>query len=194
MRVWGGALGLGTLATVACAGAGLRELHIAVAAMVAAVLALLAVRENRALLASGAGKSTLAAATARHMGMVWLWGAASLFFIYAFLVSWREWWQFFLAFGVVAALCLFFAAMLGRDAAAGREDESMLKLARTLTLVQLAGMVITVVGLILDGKMARYATPRFTDWAGNNIFFFGALALAAISVNALLASRSPKRA
>jgi hypothetical protein len=40
---------------------------------------------------------------------------------------------------------------------------------------------------LIDGKMVRYQTPRFTDWAANNVFFFGAMALAAISFNALRA-------
>ena len=54
----------------------------------------------------------------------------------------------------------------------------------------LAGMVVTMLGLIIDGKMTRFLDPRHGDWAANNFFFFGAMALAAISLNALLASRS----
>jgi hypothetical protein len=50
---------------------------------------------------------------------------------------------------------------------------------------QLAGMILVVVGLLIDGKMVRFLDPRYTDWAANNVFFFGALALAAISGHAL---------
>ena len=61
----------------------------------------------------------------------------------------------------------------------------MLRIARYLAIVQLAGMVITMLGLIIDGKMVRFLTPRFTDWTANNIFFFGALGIAVISAYAL---------
>ena len=47
-----------------------------------------------------------------------------------------------------------------------------------------------MLGLIVDGKMTRFLNPKYGDWAANNIFFFGALASPAISLNALLASRS----
>jgi hypothetical protein len=102
---------------------------------------------------------------------------------YVFVLSWSEWWQYVLGAGIVAALCLFFTAMLSRDAAAGREDQAMLKLARYLTLGQLVGMIVAMVGLVLDDKMPR--NPDKPDWAASSIFFFGAASLAIISLNAL---------
>jgi hypothetical protein len=102
---------------------------------------------------------------------------------YLFVLSWHEWWQYVLGAGAIAALCFGFAAMMQRDAAAGREDATMLKLARYLTLGQLGGMIIAMLGLIIDNKMPR--DPQEPDWAANTIFFFGAAALAAISANAL---------
>ncbi len=60
---------------------------------------------------------------------------------------------------------------------------TLLRLARYLTLGQLAGMIIAMLGLIIDDKMPR--DPQEPDWAANAIFFFGAAALAAISANAL---------
>ncbi len=59
----------------------------------------------------------------------------------------------------------------------------MLKLARYLTLGQLAGMIIAMIGLVADHKMPR--DPQKPDWAASTIFFFGAASLAAISANAL---------
>jgi hypothetical protein len=73
--------------------------------------------------------------------------------------------------------------MMSRDAAAGRQDDTLLTIARYLTIAQLAGMIIAVVGMIVDHKMPR--DFREPDWAANAIFFFGALALAIISANAL---------
>jgi predicted membrane channel-forming protein YqfA (hemolysin III family) len=48
---------------------------------------------------------------------------------------------------------------------------------------QLIGMIIAMIGLILDDKMPR--DPQQPDWAASAIFFFGAAALAAISMSAL---------
>ena len=73
--------------------------------------------------------------------------------------------------------------MMAKDAAAGRQDQTLLNLARYLTIGQLAGMVIAMVGMIVDDKMPR--DPSEPDWAANAIFFFGAAALAVISANAL---------
>ena len=102
---------------------------------------------------------------------------------YVFVLNWREWWQYVLAAVAAAALCLYFASMMAKDAETGRRDEAMLNLARYLTIGQLAGMVIAMVGMIIDDKMPR--DPGEPDWAANAIFFFGAAALAAISLNAL---------
>ena len=121
------------------------------------------------------------------MGLVWAWAALSMLLTYRFVLSWHEWWQYVLAAGVVAALCLYFASMMSKDAAAGRQDDAILNIARYLTIGQLAGMVIAMVGMIIDDKMPR--DPREPDWAANAMFFFGAAALAAISAYALWGRR-----
>jgi hypothetical protein len=66
-----------------------------------------------------------------------------------------------------------------------KKDATMLRRARYLALIQFVGMIVVMLGLLIDGKMVRFLNPRHTDWAANNIFFFGALALAAISGYAL---------
>jgi hypothetical protein len=193
-----GMLGIGASLALLVATAASRPLglhmayiHMAVAAAVSIGLALVAIRENLSLRRVGAAKSAIASSTARHMGIVWTWGALVLAATYATgVLVWREWWQFLLAFAVAAGLCLLFSAALDKDARAGREDKTMLKLGRLLAIVQLVGMVIAVLGLLIDGKMTRFLNPRYTDWAANNVFFFGALAVAAISANALRASRA----
>jgi hypothetical protein len=154
-------------------------------AIAAVVWVLLAIRDRRSLAASGASPSRIAAATARYMGIVWLWGAVSLFIVYVFILTWHEWWQFFAAFAVVGALCLGYASLLERDANAGRDDETMLALGRYMAIGQLIGMVVTVIGLGIDPDKEFY-WPADGDWAGNIIFLFGALALLAITAHALL--------
>ena len=188
--IWAAAVVVGTGATIAAAAAGSQQTLIAVCAVVAVGFALIAVVERQRLTAQGAGETALAAASGSAMAVVWAWAAVSLLVIYVQVLSWHEWWQYVLGAGVLAAMCWLFAMMLGRDAAAGRRDEAMLKLARYLTIAQLAGMVVAMVGLIIDDKMPR--TMAEPDWAANTIFFFGAAALAAISANGLRPSPAPQ--
>lgn len=152
--------------------------------------ALIAIRDRRALEAADASPSKIGALTARYMGLVWLWGAISIFVVYVFILSWREWPQFFAGFGIVGLVCLGYAALLERDAAAGRDDPTMLKLGRYMAIAQAAGMVVTIAGLAIDPDK-EFIWPVDADWAGNIVFLFGALALLAITAHALLNDRQP---
>ena len=183
---WIGALVIGLLAIFLSAAADRPELHLALAGLVCLGFAALAVWDFQRMVAQGANLPALSSATARDMGFVWAWAALGMLITYVFILSWHEWWQYVLAAGVVAVLCFFFSSTMSRDAETGREDETMLKLARYLTIGQLVGMIVTMIGLIADDKMPR--DPQQPDWAANTIFFFGAAALAIISANAL---RSP---
>ncbi len=160
--------------------------HMAIAAVMAVVFALLAVRETDQLVKAGGSRPAVAAQTARFMGYVWTWGALALVISYGSgVVAWHEWLTFFIGFAILAAASLFFSFMLQRDADEGKEDEAILKLGRYLAWAQLFGMILVVVGLIIDGKMTRFLVPRHGDWAANNIFFFGAIALGVISAYAI---------
>lgn len=181
--VWGATLAIGVAAVVLSAAAGRPALHMGLSALACLAFAVIAAVRRHRVAAAGGGEAALASDTASSMALVWAWAALSLLVTYLFVLNWGEWWQYVLGAGAIAVLCLAFAAMLARDAAAGREDESMLTLARYLTLAQLAGMIIAMVGLVLDDKMPR--SPDKPDWAASSIFFFGAAALAVISMNAL---------
>jgi hypothetical protein len=164
--------------------------HMAIAAVVSLVFAVMAIRECRSMLGTGAAPFEVAGANARSMGIVWAWGALTLVITYGTgLLAWKEWWHFFIAFAVAAALCLLFYATLKRTARSGQQDETTLRWSRYLAMVQLIGMIVVMLGLLIDGKMVRFLNPRYTDWAANNVFFFGALALALISGHALKASK-----
>lgn len=191
---WMLSITLGVSLLAVSAGMGQPLVNMTAAALVGLAIALVAIRENRMLRNTGSPEGIVAASTARHMGYIWTWGALSLLVIYAFILSWKEWLVFFLAFAVAAVLCLFVANALQRDAEAGREDPTMATVARYLTIGQLVGMLITMIGLIVDKKMIRFTTEAgqrigWQDWAANNIFFFGALALAIVSAYALRAKR-----
>ena len=194
MIIWAlGIAGSVALLAISAGGRGLdlrmAYVHMAIAAFVSIFIALTAIREARALHAQNASRSEIAASSARFMGLVWTWGALALVVTYGSgILSWHEWWQFFLAFFVAAGLCLFFSATLKKDADIKKDDETMLKLGHYLAVFQLIGMTIVIAGLLLDGKMTRFSAPRpgWEDWAANNIFFFGAVALVAISLVALI--------
>lgn len=184
--IWGVLLAVGVGAPLAGAAIDAPLLHLGLTALVCLGFVLFALLEHRRLAAAGAGEARLASATATAMGLVWAWAALSLLLTYLLFHTWGEWWQYVVGEGAIAALCLLFAAMLSRDADAGREDRSMLNLARYLAIGQLAGMIVAMIGLVLDGKMPR--DPQKPDWAASAVFFFGAAALAAISANGLRAA------
>lgn len=189
VALWMIALTVSICMIVIAAAMGEPSLLLFMSGLVSLGVALLSVRENASLTAAGASRSAIAASTARNMGVIWLWGAIGILLIYLFILQWREWWQLFLGLAFVGVLSLFFGATLRRDAEAGRDDETMLKLGRYLTMAQLVGMVVTVVGLLIDPDKQIMQTTR-PDWAANNIFICGAIALAAISAHALMADKS----
>lgn len=188
--IWMISLTVGLCVTILAAGALEPQVHIAMSAMICLAFAGLGIGENRSQHAAGLSKSAIAATTAHYMGLIWAWGALAILVTYMFILNWSEWWQFFAGFAFAAVLCLFFASALNRDAEAGREDASMVRISRALVMVQLAGMVVAVVGLIIDKKVTHFMFPsRYPDWAANNIALSGAVALALISANALWTSR-----
>ncbi len=169
--------------------------HMVIAGASALCFALVAIRDTRTLVEAGASRSAVSASSAWFMGYVWTWGALGLLITYASgVAAWHEWLHFFLAFAVAGAAALFFANLLQRDANAGKTDDAILKVSRYLAYAQFFGMLAVMIGLIVDGKMTRFLVPRHGDWAANNIFFFGALALAAISAYALKVSATKDEA
>lgn len=165
--------------------------HLAVAAVTSLLLAGAGMLRVRAYTKAGAPAPAIAGANAQAMALIWCWGAVALFATYGpgGVLAWKEWWHFFIAFAVATAICFAFAVRLGRAGAAGTYEEGIDKVSQVTTIVQLAGMLIVMIGLIVDGKMTRFLNPRYTDWAGNNIFFAGAAGLAALSAFALINSR-----
>ena len=189
LTAWMINLTLSLCAIILTAGANSPTLHMAASGAVSLVFALLAVREHSALMASGASKSVVGAATARYCGLIWAWGALGILVTYEFILDrqWPEWIQYFLGFMLAAAGCLFFANMLAKDSASGKHDASVLSLGRMLVIAQFVGMMVAAISMLIDGKFSRGIDNP--DWAAMNIFFFGALSIAAVSLNSLLSSR-----
>ena len=189
LTAWMISLTLGLCAVILTAAVGQPTWHLLATGLISVVFAMMAIRENHALIAQGATKNVIAASTARYIGLIWTWGAIGLLVIYSLIFEgrWAEWWQFFIAFLFAAVGCIIYANMLTRDAEAGKEDAAVIKLGRILVMALLVGMVIAIASLFIDGKFPRDVSHP--DWAACNIFFFGALAVAAICINALM---SPK--
>lgn len=188
IAAWMISLTLGLCAVIITAGANQPLLNLLATGLVSAAFAILAIRENRTLVAEGEAKSVIAGSTARYIGLVWSWAAVAILVIYlVFEKTWPEWWHFFLSFATAAVGCIIFANMLARDADEGKQDESVMGLGRLLVKVQLIGMSVGVISLFIDGKFPRETTHP--DWAACNIFFFGGIAIAAICANALASSR-----
>jgi len=161
--------------------------HLAVSGASCLLFALLAIRELRNAERSGANRTALAVHSARLIGAVWSWAALAMVLTYGFDVmpAWREWKAHLLAMLVIASLCYGVAVLLSRSAASGRDDETLLKLARLLAIGQLAAMLAVMVGLAVDGHMRRFLTERYVDWPAKHVMFFGAMAIAAISAASL---------
>lgn len=189
MILWMLSLTIGVCALILSTAAGTPTIHMSVTAIISLGFALLAVSEHGKRVNAGFSKSSVASSTARYMALVWIWGALGLFVTYSLRIAevWSEWWHFFLGFAAVGAICLGLAIMNRNNSRSGREDETLHMLGRYLTIAQLVGMIVTMVGLVIDGKFPVDASKP--DWPANNIFFFGAMALAAISGHALLNDR-----
>lgn len=180
---------------VACAGmraasVGWAWAFMGIAALTCIGLALAAVTISRAQAAAAAKEALVAATATRAIGMVWLWVAMVMTATYATgVLVWWEWWHFAIAATAAAALCLFFERSLTADAQNAEADDTMTRFAETIGMIQFAGMGLTLAGLLIDGKMTRFLTPRYTDWAANVAFFCGALAIVIISANDIMIRR-----
>ncbi len=182
---WLFSLAAAICATILAAAADQPHLQMAAAAGVCIAITLIAIREHRKLQDAGAPTNAMASSTARYLALVWAWAGLTLLITYLFIIDkhWPEWWQFFIGLSFAAVASLAFAALLDRDRAAGRADDTLVKVGRVLVQAQLIGMVAGIISLFVDNKFPRAA--NHADWAGCNIFFFGALAIAVISLDAL---------
>ena len=163
---------------------------LAATGFVSLLAAVVGIRERSRLMApeSGASRSRVESVTALYMALVWLWGATALLLVYTLVLDWREWWHFCVGFTLAGGLSLGFSALLGKDADAGRDDETMLKLGRNLAIAQFVAMLVTIVGLFIDPDK-EFLFIKEDDWAGNGIFLLGAIALALLSGHALITAK-----
>lgn len=191
MLIWVLGISVSISTLILTAAMKLPYIHLAVTAFISVLVALAAFAELRKPVLSSAETSAIVGTNLRYMGLIWSWGAIGLLVTYAFdILTWREWLHFFVAFIVLAGLTFFLAVTFTNDGQGKDHDATMIRIARGFSMFIIAAMLITMIGLLLDGKMWRFATvagqrPGSQDWAANNIFFFGALAQAAVAWNVL---------
>lgn len=185
MSAWAIALTIATGAIVVTAAADQPLMHMVVAGASALAFALLAIRDHNSLQSAAAIESLAASITARNCALVWAWGGLAILITYTFGITarWPEWWHFFLGFSLAAIASILFARLMLRDAQTGTTDASLLKVGRVLVMLQFVGVIGGLISMLFDGKFPRAVSHP--DWAACNIFFFGGLSIAAISINAL---------
>ena len=169
--------------------------NIAVAAVAGLIFVALALNSIRQLQVRGASRLAVAADTARSMSFIYFWGTLGLVAVYGTgILTWKEWWHFLLAFLAVGVICFAMSLIMQSKVKSGEEDTKLLTVGNYGNIVQLVGMIAIMVGLLIDGKMVRFIDPRagWEDWGANNIFFFGAAALAIVSLRALLIKKQPQ--
>lgn len=188
--VWITALVLGCAVAILTAAAGRPELHMFAVALVGAAFAGLSVYGLIKLRATPVSQHAIAGATARMSALVWTWGALSILIIYTARLpgQWQEWWHFVLGFGLAALLSAAYAKLLDQDVERGQTDLSLIKIGRTLVILQAVGAVAGIASMLHDGKIPRDAAHP--DWAACNIFLFGAFAIAVISIDALRTAKA----
>jgi len=192
MFIWGLVFTISLAGMLLTAGARMPLIHLSLGVLVCLGVAFVAILENQKLRQDGASKTEIASSTARHMGFIYVWAAAIIAITYLTLLSWHEWWHWFAGLALVGVACVFYSNTLTRDVTEGRVDETMLALGNKLTWIQLVGMLIAIIGMLVDGKLTRYQNPQMMDWAAQNTFFVGAIGLAVLSAYALWASRNDR--
>lgn len=192
MLVWGIAFAVSLGVMLMSAGARMPILHLAIGALICLGIAFVGILENQKLRREGASKAEIAGSTARNMGFIYIWAATIIALTYLTIFSWHEWWHWFFGLALIGTACIFYSNTVARDAAEGRTDDTLLSIGNKLTWLQLVGMLVAIIGMLVDGKLTRYLNPKLMDWAAQNTFFVGAVGLSLLSAYALWASRNDR--
>lgn len=123
--------------------------------------------------------------TTRVTAITYAWGAIAMFLMYGWAgLSWRHGWQYGAAMALIAAGLASYARLMRP---AGNPLESPRALGVSARLAALHGIVAStaIVWLVASGKLAT----QKADWAANNIFLAGGLAIVVLSAFAVRTHR-----
>lgn len=154
--------------------------HLIIAGLVSTVMALLAIGEARKLIQVGASDMMVTGSLMRFMGLIWAWAALAISITYGTgILEWSAWWQYFAGSMVLAGLFLFSSRLLCDASHQGRDQTKLrITLLATVTAIAFCGL----------NQLNMVSAIEIGTWAADNVFFFGAFALAAISSYLLKAS------
>ncbi len=128
--------------------------------------------------------SLAAARNARLMGVCYVWGAVALMAIYSLTqLRWQHGWQYALGMALFGVTGFVFASKLKREDL--NQYDLVFRVARFLTIIQGIGAVLGLVYLVAMGKMSSV----HDDWAANQVFLFGGIAIVLLSVFSLRSNR-----
>ena len=199
MVVWLIGITLSICILVVLAGADMGYAHAFVCVAINVAVLFLASRDNEALAANSANEAEVTAHNARYVAIIWAWAALVMATTYTAVLSWNEWWHFVVGFAAAAGFATLLSSMLKASANEPDKRERLFKVARVFAWVQIVGMIVLAIGLIVDNKMDKLGISPFgvrnnppEDWAANNVFFFGGLALAAVSWLGLKAAKAAR--
>lgn len=170
-------------------------LHLIIAAAIPTAIAQSLYNPPPGLGPTAADPASKAADGLRHMAGLWSWGALALIVIYASsILTWREYGRFVIVFTMLASACLVLATQVVKAEDKPAENATLLNGIRIGAIVSCVGLAIVAVGLLIhDGRAFRLGgkvingqlpvTQRegWQDWAGNQIFFYGALCVSALA-------------
>jgi hypothetical protein len=154
--------------------------HLIIAGLVATVMALLAIGEARKLIQVGASDMMVTGSLMGFMGLIWAWATLAISITYGTgILEWSAWWQYFAGSMVLAGLFLFSSRLLCDASHQGRDQTKLrITLLATVTAIAFCGL----------NQLDMVSAIEIGPWAADNVFFFGAFALAAISSYLLKAS------
>ena len=178
--IWTVSMGLALASLIVTAAVDAHGLHAAIASLVALALVGMAVRENQRVIATDTDVKDLAISNTRYMGAIWAFSAVTICATYSNVLHWSSWQVFVLGLSGIAVLCLCSANLMSADAGASDARPS-LRLARLMSIVQLAGAGLSLAAFWHSGKIFNQGA----DWAANNVLLFTALSIAILSIIAL---------
>ncbi len=154
----------------------------ALATVIVAFITISGIRDHNAAAAEGQHPSLQSATIARHMGLLWAWAAVSVVLIYSLVITaWTAWFASFLILVMGAAVCMFLANILVRDAAQDEVDSRVVTMVHWIARLQFGATCLAIGGLIAIGKFSASAFGGEAKWAAVNVMLCMAIGLAGLS-------------
>lgn len=189
------ALCLSVAVIVLGAGRGAQLLVGLSAGLFALVILVVGLRSNQPLWSVQAARATDQAAieaarfNAWLMAVAFVWGAIAMFAVYSLSgLRWQHGWQYGAGMALFSAFAYIFGLMLERSGPA--RHRQLLKSGLQLTMLQGIAAIAGLVFLIGSGKLETFRP----DWAANQIFLWGGLAIVGLSAIAVTTQRKLMRA